>query len=131
MSNSLVLLESLVDEAMDVGKGDSPSQEAVHRDVVGGRQHRRHRPAASAGSQGEVKAGIATGRERRETESAGFFQAKSRPGIAASGRVKQRVLDWQAHISRSQRRPNRAVHELGHRVHEAFAMEEHVNLLVG
>ena len=40
------------------------------------------------------------------------------------------MLNRQAHVGWPQGRPNRAIHELGHRVHQALPMQNHVDLLV-
>lgn len=105
-------------------------QKQVHGDFVG-RVHDRRRGAAGARApHGERKARQRLEIRCVEVQPAGV--SREIQPVAAAGpalRIRERVLDGQAHVRHAELGDDRPVEQLDHRVHDALGVDEHLNII--
>src|SRR6266404_5829540 len=108
---------------------DLPIHKSRHRNLIGGVEHRRHRPADSSGvvRQSQRRELLAIG--ILEGQCPDFGKISRRHRIRQSPRPRERVLDRVTHVRRAQLRQNRPIRELHHRMHDALRVDDHIHTI--
>ena len=123
------MLQRLPDQSRYVGEGDTPIQEGLDRNLVGGIEDGRRGTSLAPGLAGQFQAGKAPRVRRFELQRADRHQVQRRhPGLDAL-RPGQRVGDRYPHVRVAQLRQYRAVPVFNHRMNNALRVDDDTDLL--